>query len=169
MSNGTETTAERLADLTRLVRYVLWNIATDQPDECDEGFTTVFDGWMTQAIQQNAQALFNNVEWVSGVVAKYAIMPKNVLADFEREPPTAFVENFIADQDALNEHLENDHDGEYAETLCDARGIPVGKACWKCETFVKLKFRPEIFTDSDYETYGEQIEPDEEVPYGGTS
>ena len=32
----------------------------------------------------------------------------------------------------------------------DARGIPIGYVCKKCEDAKKSKFRVEVFTDSDY-------------------
>lgn len=41
-------------------------------------------------------------------------------------------------------------DGSY--WLNDARGIPCGRVCERCEPEVKADFRPEIFTDSDYWT-----------------
>ena len=33
----------------------------------------------------------------------------------------------------------------------DARGIPTGRVCEKCVKSHEAKFRPEIFTDSNYE------------------
>ena len=76
-----------------------------------------------------------------------------------------FVNELINDERAMGIHLGKNHDDEDVSILHDARGIPVGKTCWRCETFVKLKYRPEIFTDSNYDTYGETIEPDD--GYGG--
>lgn len=78
------TTAERLVDLTRIVRWVLWQIATEQPDGKDQGVIGPFEEALQNAIQHNAQELFANPDWVSTVVAKFAIMPPNVIADFER-------------------------------------------------------------------------------------
>jgi hypothetical protein len=49
--------------------------------------------------------------------------------------------------------------GERSYIVWDARGIPVGKACRKCEAKLRAKYRPEIFTDSQYEC-DEQIEED---------
>ena len=46
------------------------------------------------------------------------------------------------------------------EPLYDARGIFVDYVCRRCEKKVKAKFRPEIFTDPGYDTYGEQVEED---------
>jgi hypothetical protein len=43
--------------------------------------------------------------------------------------------------------------------LADARGIFCAYVCSKCEETVKSKYRPEIFTDSQYEC-DEQIEED---------
>lgn len=42
----------------------------------------------------------------------------------------------------------------------DAKGIPVFKACIKCEEEQKRGYRPEIFIDPFYEC-NEVIEPDE--------
>jgi hypothetical protein len=41
--------------------------------------------------------------------------------------------------------------GQYPQTLYDARGIPVGRCCRACEAKLRAKYRPEIFTDSQYE------------------
>lgn len=49
-------------------------------------------------------------------------------------------------------------DGSYWKK--DARGIPVTRVCDKCEKFKLAKYRPEIFTDSNYDTFGEQVEED---------
>jgi hypothetical protein len=35
--------------------------------------------------------------------------------------------------------------------LYDARGIYISRVCEDCEAEVKLKYRPEIFEDSNYE------------------
>jgi hypothetical protein len=50
--------------------------------------------------------------------------------------------------------------GDGSWWLKDARGIPIGRVCEKCEDKVKEKFRPEIFTDSNYDTYGERVDDD---------
>lgn len=44
--------------------------------------------------------------------------------------------------------------------LVDARGIFCSFVCEKCEETVKKKFRPDIFTDSNYWA-DEPIEPEE--------
>ncbi len=41
--------------------------------------------------------------------------------------------------------------GEYPVELYDARGIYAGKVCSKCEREKRAQFRPEIFTDPNYE------------------
>lgn len=48
--------------------------------------------------------------------------------------------------------------GEPSQWLHDARGIPVARVCAKCERRVRAKYRPEIFTDSQYWT-DEPVEP----------
>lgn len=42
----------------------------------------------------------------------------------------------------------------------DARGIPLGRACYLCVDKLKAKFRPEVLTDPNYEC-NEQIEPED--------
>jgi hypothetical protein len=44
--------------------------------------------------------------------------------------------------------------------LSDARGIFVAYVCDRCEREVKRRYRPEIFTDANYDTGGEPIEGD---------
>lgn len=44
--------------------------------------------------------------------------------------------------------------------IYDARGIPCGRVCHLCEEKVRAKYRPEIFSNPNYEA-DEQIEPDE--------
>lgn len=44
--------------------------------------------------------------------------------------------------------------------LRDARGIFCCFVCDACEAAKRQRFRPEIFTDADYDTFGEQVEPD---------
>ena len=50
--------------------------------------------------------------------------------------------------------------GEPSSPLSDARGIPLGRVCDKCEEEFKAKYRPEIFEDSNYEA-DEAIEPED--------
>jgi hypothetical protein len=50
--------------------------------------------------------------------------------------------------------------GEPCTMLYDAKGIPVSYVCDKCEKRTRAKYRPEIFEDSQYDTYGEQVEED---------
>ena len=40
--------------------------------------------------------------------------------------------------------------GEYPEAVHDARGILVAYVCSKCRAGKLGKYRPDIFTDSDY-------------------
>jgi len=49
--------------------------------------------------------------------------------------------------------------GKYHEAVYDARGIYCGKVCEDCEAELRQQFRPEIFTDSQYQT-DEPIEED---------
>ena len=42
--------------------------------------------------------------------------------------------------------------GKPGNNLYDARGIYVARVCEDCEEKVKSKFRPDIFTDSNYWT-----------------
>ena len=42
------------------------------------------------------------------------------------------------------------HTKENSWWLHDARGIPVGRVCESCIDEVEAKFRPDIFTDSNY-------------------
>jgi len=51
--------------------------------------------------------------------------------------------------------------GKYHETVYDARGIYVGKVCEDCEKQALAPYRPEIFTDPNYET-DEPVEPEGE-------
>lgn len=51
--------------------------------------------------------------------------------------------------------------GLHKYDLTDARGIFCTYVCEKCEAEKKAKYRPEIFTDYNYET-SEPIEPDED-------
>jgi len=41
--------------------------------------------------------------------------------------------------------------GEPSRELLDARGIYCGRVCDRCEAEKRREFRPEIFTDSEYE------------------
>ena len=50
--------------------------------------------------------------------------------------------------------------GLYHEPVYDARNIYVASVCSKCRQEILSKFRPEIFTDPNYET-DEPIEEDE--------
>ena len=52
------------------------------------------------------------------------------------------------------------HREDYTYTIFDARGIPLGIVCNKCEAEVKSKFRPDVLTNSNYWS-DEPIEPDE--------
>lgn len=48
----------------------------------------------------------------------------------------------------------------YAPQHLDARGIFISYACDQCWPALEKKYRPEIFTDSQYET-DEPIEPED--------
>lgn len=54
-----------------------------------------------------------------------------------------------------------DDDGNKLDTwvLYDARGIPCGRICDRCAEETRKKYRPEIFTDSNYHA-DEPIEPE---------
>ena len=57
-----------------------------------------------------------------------------------------------------------DHIGDYTFELLDARGIYCGRVCEYCEERVKASYRPEVFSDGNYEC-DEPIEPED---YWGT-
>ena len=59
----------------------------------------------------------------------------------------------------MSKHRHVKGDGSW--WLKDARGIPCARVCGDCEEEVKKKYRPEIFTDSLYDTFGERVEPDD--------
>ena len=42
--------------------------------------------------------------------------------------------------------------GLFQRPLLDARGIFVANVCDECEETVKEQYRPDIFTDSEYQT-----------------
>ena len=42
----------------------------------------------------------------------------------------------------------------------DARGIPTARVCLDCQASKRAKYRPEIFTDRNYESEDCPIEPD---------
>jgi len=48
---------------------------------------------------------------------------------------------------------------EYSPIRYDARGIPITRCCSKCWDKEKLKYRPEVLTDANYEC-DEDIEGD---------
>lgn len=54
-----------------------------------------------------------------------------------------------------------DDDGNKLDTwiMSDARGIPCGRVCDQCVEELRKKYRPEIFTDSNYYA-DEPIEPE---------
>ncbi len=56
-----------------------------------------------------------------------------------------FFNELVNDERAMGIHLGNDHDDENVSTLNDVRGEPVGQTCWRCKTFVKLKYPVEVF------------------------
>jgi hypothetical protein len=49
--------------------------------------------------------------------------------------------------------------GQMSRWINDARGIPLHRACPKCEAEKAKKFRPEVLTDPNYEAE-EPIEED---------
>jgi hypothetical protein len=50
--------------------------------------------------------------------------------------------------------------GEIRESQYDARGIFLCYTCSVCEAEKLSKYRPEVLTDSQYDTFDEQIEED---------
>lgn len=50
--------------------------------------------------------------------------------------------------------------GLWPNPVYDARGIYVGKFCEECEAKRMRGYRPEIFTDPGYDTFGEQVDED---------
>lgn len=50
--------------------------------------------------------------------------------------------------------------GEWVEEVCDARGIYIAKVCDKCREEKLAGYRPEIFSDTGYET-DEPVEPED--------
>jgi len=50
--------------------------------------------------------------------------------------------------------------GEERYMISDARGIPCGYCCSECEEKLRSTFRPEIFSDSQYDC-DEAIEPED--------
>lgn len=42
----------------------------------------------------------------------------------------------------------------------DARNIPLDRVCEDCIEKKLAKYRPEVLTDSQYDTYGEQVDED---------
>ena len=52
--------------------------------------------------------------------------------------------------------------GEYPDAISDARGIFVAYVCDKCRQEKLKGYRPEIFTDGNYEA-DEPIEPEPDV------
>ena len=74
MGNGSKTTAEQLVEINRIVRWTLWKIATDDPDEFEldnDNHGEYSEGSM-QLIQSHAAALFQSPAWVADVVGKFA-------------------------------------------------------------------------------------------------
>jgi hypothetical protein len=55
--------------------------------------------------------------------------------------------------------------GKPREEVCDARGIFVAFVCDRCRKQRLAGFRPEIFTDANYEC-DESVDPDDDVPLG---
>jgi hypothetical protein len=54
--------------------------------------------------------------------------------------------------------------GKMSWWLSDARGIPVSRVCEDCEKKIMAQYRPEIFTNPEYEDvdFRFPVEPDEE-------
>lgn len=44
--------------------------------------------------------------------------------------------------------------------LYDARGVYVARVCYECEAATRAKYRPEIFTDPNYDLMGDTLEED---------
>lgn len=58
------------------------------------------------------------------------------------------------------DEMNCNHEGEYSWLEHDARGIPLAKVCAKCKEAKLAVYRPEVLTDPQYDTFGEQIEED---------
>jgi hypothetical protein len=52
------------------------------------------------------------------------------------------------------------HEGQQSWIEYDARGIPLTKVCSLCKEEKLAAYRPEVLTDPQYDTFGEQIEED---------
>lgn len=51
--------------------------------------------------------------------------------------------------------------GETYWTEYDARGIPLGRVCKVCMKAKLSKYRPEVLTNPNYDTFGETIEEEQ--------
>ena len=56
--------------------------------------------------------------------------------------------------------LRTEHTKQNSWWVNDARGIPIGRVCEKCEEEVLSRYRPEVLTNPNYEA-NEPIEPEE--------
>lgn len=65
-----QTTAEQLGELRKIVSWVLWKVATDDP-ESDIPFRGYSIGEIS-CIQSHAEELFKDPAWVSNVVGGFA-------------------------------------------------------------------------------------------------
>lgn len=63
---------------------------------------------------------------------------------------------------SINELSYCDHKGQWPWAEYDARGLYLEKVCDLCVKHKLSKYRPEVLTDSNYESH-EPIEPDEWV------
>jgi len=74
------------------------------------------------------------------------------------------------EKEALDRHITGNY-GEDQFDVCnhtpdnswwesDARGIPIARVCDNCRDDVLAKYRPEVLTDSNYES-DEPIEPED--------
>lgn len=70
------------------------------------------------------------------------------------------VEDLGVEKDVRTVNLCTCGSGLWPERVYDARGIYVCKCCEKCRAEKMRGFRPEIFTDPGYDTYGERVDED---------
>jgi len=75
MNNDPKTTAEQLTEMSELVRWTLWQIATMDPNDAARGDsknknTVFYTQTEVEAVNDCATDLFNNQRWVANVVGK---------------------------------------------------------------------------------------------------
>ncbi len=108
-----QTTGERLIDINRLVRYVLWNIAAD-PDQ-DREFT---DEQRT-AIATHAQNLFKSTSWCADITGRYAVLPANFLEALDEGLP-ALLDELTRPPSPVCPFCNSDHTDSRDRAKCKA-------------------------------------------------